>query len=105
MTVFYEDNEKMKILLKESETAFSIMMGAGGVTNTDFADFTSSHFINGFRHILQKPDLSRAQLAAMLRHAEKRKKRRDNDTNWANFMAGVISKGANSNVNETVINS
>ena len=99
MTHKTESSETMKILMNESDTAFSILMGSGGVTNTDFADFTSNNFISSFRHVLQKPDLSRAQLASMLRNAERRKKRRDNDTNWPSFMAGVVASGANSNEN------
>ena len=99
MTFFNEDDENMKILLQESDYAFSIMVNGGGTTNTDFADFASNNFIRSFRHIMQKPDLSRAQLASMLRTAEKRKSRRDNDVNWPDFMAKTIKSSANSNTN------
>lgn len=99
MTAYNESDDAMKILLQESDYAFSIMMENGGSANTDFADFTSTNFIRSFRHIMQKPDLSRAQLAAMLRVAEKRKNRRDNDMNWATFMAKTVSNQANSNTN------
>lgn len=98
---FIESHEDMKILLNESAYAFTITMETGGANNTDFADYTSNNFIKGFRHVLQKPDLSRAQLASMLRAAERRKTRRDNDDKWADMMAKTIAKGANSNV-ETV---
>jgi len=47
---------------------------------------------------LQKPDLSRAQLASMLRAAERRRKHRDNDDQWSKTMASMISNGANSNL-------
>lgn len=97
MTFYKKDDETMKILLQESDYAFSIMVENGGTTNTDFADFTSNNFIRSFRHIMQKPDLSRAQLASMLRMAEKRKTRRDNDANWSDFMAKTMSESANSN--------
>ena len=46
---------------------------------------------------MQKPDLSRAQLASMLRAAERRKKRRDNDENWADFMSHIIAHGVTNN--------
>jgi hypothetical protein len=89
----------MKIILQESDYAFSIMTDSGGSNNTDYADFTSNNFIKSFRHILQKPDLSRAQLASMLRQAERRKNRRDNDDKWADKIAAVVSGNANNNVN------
>ena len=95
-----KDFETMKILLKESDYAFKIVMESGGVTNSDYADFTSSNFIRNFRHVMQKPDLSRAQLASMLRAAERRRKRRDNDDMWADTMAAMITRGANTNSNE-----
>lgn len=101
MTVALESKENMKILLKESEFAFSITMEHGGVPNIDYADYTASNFIRSFRHIMQKPDLSRAQLASMLRTAERRRKRRDNDENWAEFMSQVIAQSANANTNMT----
>ena len=97
MQRFYE-SQKMKILLKESDYAFSILMETGGSANTDYADYTSGNFIRSFRHIMQKPDLSRAQLASMLRAAERRKKRRDTDIKWADFMAGTLNKHANTNM-------
>ena len=97
--LFNEEDENMKILLQESDYAFSIMVENGGTTNTDFADFTSNNFIRSFRHIMQKPDLSRAQLASMLRVAEKRKSRRDNDLNWSDFMARTVQNSANANEN------
>lgn len=98
MTQNYEENGDMKILLQESNYAFTITMQTGGGNNTDYADYTSNNFITGFRHVLQKPDLSRAQLASMLRAAERRRKHRDNDTKWADVMAITISKCANANL-------
>ena len=103
-TEFNTRDDQMRILLKESDFAFSIMMDSGGVSNSDYADYTSENFIRSFRHIMQKPDLSRAQLASMLRSAERRKKRRDNDKNWADFMSGVMTGGANSNISEHTLN-
>lgn len=97
MTEVVESKENMKILLKESDFAFSITMETSGAPNSDYADYTASNFITSFRHIMQKPDLSRAQLASMLRAAERRKKRRDNDENWADFMTNMISQSANAN--------
>ena len=97
MGFYNKDDESMRILLQESDYAFSIMVNEGGTTNTDFADFTSNNFIRSFRHIMQKPDLSRAQLASMLRTAEKRKNRRDNDVNWSDFMAKTVKNSSNSN--------
>ncbi len=95
-----ESIKNMKMMLQESNMAFTITMETGGTNNTDFADYTSNNFINGFRHVMQKPDLSRAQLASMLRAAERRRKTRDNDELWANTLAIKISKGANSNLQE-----
>ncbi len=94
-----KDTNDMKILLNESNYAFSILMESGGVTNTDYADYTSHHFIKSFRHAMQKPDLSRAQLASMLRIAEKRRRRKDNSNSdkWADVMASIVVQGANSN--------
>lgn len=97
-----KDDENMRILLQESDYAFSIMVGNGGTTNTDFAEYASDNFIRSFRHIMQKPDLSRAQLASMLRMAERRRKRRDNDVNWADFMTQTMKNHANSNLNGSI---
>jgi hypothetical protein len=93
-----KDTNDMKILLNENNYAFSILMESGGVTNTDYADYTSNHFITSFRHVMQKPDLSRAQLASMLRIAEKRRRHKNsNSDKWADVMASIVEKGANSN--------
>lgn len=100
MAKFLKDIENMKLMLQESDMAFTITMEMGGTQNTDFADFTSHHFIHNFRHVMQKPDLSRAQLASMLRAAERRRKKRGNDDLWADTMASMIAKGANSNLEE-----
>jgi hypothetical protein len=101
MTNAIKDIDTVKILLEESCFAFTITMETGGTNNTDYADYTSNNFIKCFRHVLQKPDLSRAQLASMLRAAERRKNRHDNDDQWSKTMAFMISSGANSNL-ETV---
>jgi len=100
-----EDIENMKILLKESDFAFTITMETGGVNNTDYADYTSNNFIRGFRHLMQKPDLSRAQLASMLRAAERRRRQLDNTNDqWADTIATVIASGANNNnANDVVV--
>jgi len=97
-----KENSFMKIMLQESNYAFTITMQTGGANNTDFAEYTSNNFIKGFRHVLQKPDLSRAQLASMLRAAERRRRHRDNDDHWASTMANVIAHSANSNMNNIV---
>lgn len=97
MTDFIRGTDDMKILLEESNYAFNVMVEAGGGTNADYADYTSNNFIKSFRHVLQKPDLSRMQLASMLRQAERRKTRRDNDDTWADTMANLVAKGANQN--------
>ena len=96
-----ESYDEMKILLKDSDYAFAISM-EGGVINSDFADYTSNNFITGFRHVLQKPDLSRAQLASMLRAADRRSRRRKNDINWAESMAAMVTKKANTNGEENI---
>ena len=101
MAYYYKGNDHMKILLKESSYAFSILMETGGSNNTDYADYTSNNFIKSFRHVMQKPDLSRAQLASMLRAAERRHHARDNDDNWADFIAARVNTCANSNTAQT----
>lgn len=98
MTNFKQGTDEMKILLQESDYAFNIMMQAGGGTNADYADYASNNFIKSFRHVLQKPDLSRMQLASLLRQAERRRSRRDNDDTWADTMANLVAKGANQNM-------
>lgn len=91
------ESEKMRIILNESDYAFQIIMNTGGSPNTDYAQYASDNFIQSFRHVLQKPDLSRAQLSSMLRQAERRRRRRGDDVQWSDFMAGMVSKQANSN--------
>jgi hypothetical protein len=54
----------MKILFQENGPAYNILLnGDEGVS------YNHGSFIKSFRHILQKPELSRAQLASMLRNA------------------------------------
>jgi hypothetical protein len=89
--------EDMKVILKESNYAFSILMENGGSNNIDFADYTSHNFIQSIRQVMQKPDLSRTQLATMLRTIERRKITRDNDNNWASFMANRLQQGSANN--------
>ena len=84
----------MRVLLKESDFAFSIMVESSGSLNTDYADYASNHFIYDFRHVMQKPDLSRAQLAAMLRHIQKERECVHKDQ-WTDFMANVLTRSAN----------
>lgn len=91
------NTENMSVILNESDYAFQIIMDGGGAPNTDYAGYASDNFIQSFRHILQKPDLSRAQLSSMLRQAERRRSRRGDDLQWSNFMAGMVTKQANSN--------
>jgi len=98
MAHYFKDQDTMKILLEESDMAFTITMETGGANNTDFADYTSNNFIKGFRHVLQKPDLSRAQLASMLRQAERRRRKHNTDDKWSKTMASMIANGANSNL-------
>lgn len=97
--MYPKDMNDMKILLKETDYAFSILMDGGGASNTDYADFTSNHFIKSFRHVLQRPDLSRDQLASMLRIAEKRRRHRDNGDQWGDVIQSMIAQGANTNNN------
>lgn len=92
------ENDKMRIVLDESDYAYQIMMNMGGSHNIDYAQYTSENFIQSFRHILQKPDLSRAQLSSMLRQAERRRMRRSDDLKWPDFMAGMMRKQANTNL-------
>lgn len=98
MVHYLKEQKNMKILLEESTLAFTITMETGGGNNTDFADYTSNNFIKCFRNALQRPNLSRAQLASMLRTAERRRKHRDNDDQWSTTMAYMIAKGANNNL-------
>ena len=101
MAVLDKDNEVMRILLEESDYAFKITMQSGGVANSDYADYTSNNFINSFRHIMQKPDLSRAQLASMLRAAERNRKRDDQMADsWSKTMASVMRNTANINTTQ-----
>ena len=95
------ENMTMKFLLEETNYAFKITMDGGGSSNSDYADYTSNNFINGFRHVLQKPDLSRAQLASMLREAERRQNKKSHkEVNWAETMAKTISQSSNSNFHD-----
>ena len=97
MGQLHKGEHTMRVLLKESNYAFSILVESGGSNNTDYADYTSNNFIKSFRHVMQKPDLSRAQLASMLRAAERRHHTRDNDDNWADFIASRVNICANNN--------
>lgn len=94
-------SDSVKILLQESDVAFSIVMESGGVVNTDYADFTADHFLKSFRHILQKPDLSRVQLASILRAAkynQSKAAKTKPEQNWALVMDNLLVNGANSNI-------
>jgi hypothetical protein len=92
----------MKILMNGKEPAFSILLGLNKTQANGQNHSSPSDFISSFRHILQKPDLSRAQLASMLRNAERYKKNSGEKVNWASLMKGVMASGANSNENQVI---
>lgn len=105
LTQHKETEDVMKLLLQESQYTFNILMETGGNTNSDFADYTSNNFIRSFRHILQKPDLSRAQLASMLRQAERQRREKRvsrDDTQWAQLLSALITQNANSNAQDNL---
>ncbi len=97
-------NNKIRLLVEETNTTFGIIMGGQTAANSDNTDHESAaaySFIRTFRQILQKPDLSKAQLVSWLRKAQggkdTRKVRHADRVLWRKFMAGYVTSNANSN--------
>lgn len=91
-------NRKIQLLLQETDMTFNMVIDAGGHPNMDYADYTASTRIDCFRSALQNPDLSRAQLASVMRRSLRgQQSRKAQETYWSAFMASYISRNANGN--------
>ena len=78
-------NERVRMLLQDTRTSFHLMIDAAGQGSA-----------------LQRPDLRRAELAAMLRRVLKKQASRKSSRNarnreWAVFMTGHAAQSANNN--------
>jgi hypothetical protein len=93
------------IALKTNRRIHMMMQLTGGRANflidenvKDIALNIQDSPLFGFRSALQRPDIRRAQLAALLRRALKgQKTQKEQKTYWSSFIAGTIGKQANSN--------
>ncbi len=94
-------NRRIQMLLQETETTFNLMVEAGGHPNMDYAGYTAQTRIHCFRTALQRPELSRMELAAILRRAlGKQRSAKSQKTYWSAFMANYLSLSANNNNND-----
>lgn len=85
------NNKAVKLFLEQTDTSFGMIFAPE-------AKYMGG-FIGAMRHILQKPDLSRIQLATWLRGmtGENPAPRRSERVQWRKFMAGYVCSNANSN--------
>jgi len=88
----------MHVTLNKNDVTYQIMMSMGKSDHIDYAQMTSGNFMQSFRHILQKPDLSRAQLSSMLRGIERHRQNPRINLQWPSFIADMLQKQANSNI-------
>lgn len=87
-------NDRVQLFLQDSQTAINMT----GKSATDYADLMNETRINLSRSALQRPEINRAQLAAMLRKAlKKQKSGKSQKTYWKAFLTSYVSKNANSN--------
>lgn len=95
--VCHVKNKKVELLLEETDTAFGIIMNQG--VRRDMAANPAYNFMRSFRQLLQKPDLSKAQLSSWLRTAERRKtpRKREDVRRLGAFMQEYVLSNANSN--------
>ena len=84
-------NTQVQMLMQQTETAIAVMMERG-------ADAAELQSLKRFRSALQNPDLSRAQLAALLRRAARRQdSEKSQKTYWSAFMTQYVTRNANCN--------
>ena len=87
-------HDRVQLFLKDSATAISM----SGSTPADYADLLAQTRINLSRSALQRPEVNRARLAAMLRKAlKKQESDKARNTYWKAFLSAYAGKSANSN--------
>ena len=88
-------NKKVQLRLGKTDTAFDIIMQRGRVAEKNAA----YDFMRSFRQLLQKPDLSKAQLRSWLNTSERRKapRVREEARRWDVFMREYVTSNANCN--------
>lgn len=88
---------RVRLFLQNTGADINILAGDDS-PDLDKAAYLSCAPINLSRSALQRPELNRAQLAAMLRKAlKKQQSRKYRSTYWAAFLTSYIHKNANSN--------
>lgn len=90
-------HNRIKVLIEETNDAFSIYDSA---MNTDYAEFATLA-LSDFKHVLRNPKLTRRQLTKMLRSGASKHKNIDPESNWSSFMAHHIE--TTSNTDDTVL--
>ena len=81
-------DKKFQLLLEDTKTNFNLSLGG------DAGD----GYLDSFRGALQRPDLSRVQIAALLRKAAKKQRSiKSQEVYWKNFMTRYVTQNANTN--------
>ena len=84
---------RIKILIEETNDAFS---SCNGCVNADYAEFATLA-LSEFKHVLRTPCLTRRQLTKMLRSGMLKHKDIDPEGCWSTFMAHYVTQTANKN--------
>src|SRR5688572_15028087 len=82
-------HQRIRILIEETNDAFS----SYSTVNADFADFAVLA-LSEFKNVLGNPDMTKEQLAQILRGGMIRHKDKDAGS-WSVFMAHHVAKAAN----------
>ena len=84
-------NGRVQLFLQDSGTSISMSAGSGAAEDGDDGA--------GLSHsALQRPEVSRAQLAALLRKVlKKQKSGKSQQTYWTAFLTNYVRQNANSN--------
>ncbi|MEM7650513.1 MAG: hypothetical protein AAF204_00325 [Pseudomonadota bacterium] len=88
---------RLKYLLEETNDAFE---SCAGCVNSDYAAFLSMR-LSELKNILKNPSLTGKQLRRVVRSGSKRFGKRDDEGQWAAFMAYYVERNANENHSKT----
>ncbi len=86
----------VKFVIDETSAAYETF-SAHDYMNADFADFAGMA-LGQFKDALRRPELTRADLEALLRSGMKRHRGRAAETDWSTFMASYIATAATNQV-------
>lgn len=91
-------HERIKMLIQETNDAFS---SCAGCMNTDYAAFASMR-LTEFKKLLNNPGLTGNDLRRLLRKGDQNQRNADPEGCWATFIANYVTQNANQNLADSV---